>query len=174
MALGSFTADLSKFAAKVNKNYDLVVKKLVFLVFSRIVGRWPPHPRRRLQRGHAQVQLRRHARLASVSVQPDHVTERPANLRGYGDWRIQMNEEKAKNRDKYILFLENRINELEKRAEEHAHKPNVGWVVSDDNWGGNIIEKIFRTLRDSAYDASANLAEEKAEQIKGKQQTQVN
>jgi hypothetical protein len=41
MALGSFTADLSKFAAKVNKNYDLVVKKLVFLVFSRIVGRWP-------------------------------------------------------------------------------------------------------------------------------------
>jgi hypothetical protein len=41
MALGSFTADLSKFADKVNKNYDLVVKKLVFLVFSRIVGQWP-------------------------------------------------------------------------------------------------------------------------------------
>lgn len=38
---GSFTFDLSKFVAKAMQNYDLIVKKVIFDVFSEIVWRTP-------------------------------------------------------------------------------------------------------------------------------------
>lgn len=41
MALGSFTADLSKFALKAKLNGDQVMQKVCFEVFSRVVQRTP-------------------------------------------------------------------------------------------------------------------------------------